>query len=245
MIVWTSPGRMRQGGRNACSLETGVGHRKDAMFNDGRFIDMIALNQRRSEFMLRSGPYNPAAQDVTKVLDRLSCGDPDAADQLLPVVYEELRNLAGHLFRSQASDQTLQPTALVHEAYIRLVEGPQRGWKDRAHFFAVAARAMRQILVNHALARQTAKRGGQKRKVPLDMSLNASEVKDDFLLALDEALEKLATIDELRSRIVELRFFGGLTISETATVLGTSPSSIDRGWNFAKGWLHREITRGD
>ncbi len=214
------------------------------MFGDGGYIDMIRKKHIQFEFVLQSSQDNSASQDITRALDRLSCGDPDAADQLFPVVYEELRNLARRLFRSQPSDHTLQPTALVHEAYVRLVEGPRRGWKDRAHFFAVAARAMRQILVNHALAGQTAKRGGRKRKVPLEMALNASEVNNDFLLALDEALEKLATIDALRSRIVELRFFGGLTIRDTATVLRISPSSVDSGWNFAKGWLYREITRG-
>lgn len=183
--------------------------------------------------------------DVTGMLAKLDDGESNAANKLLQLVYEELRTLAARSFLSQPGDHTLQPTALVHEAYIRLVSGRRQDWKDRAHFFTVAAMAMRQILINHAHARQAAKRGGGKKRVPLCAELDGTEVKDEFLLALDEALKELTAVDPSRARIVELRFFGGLTVTETAEVLGVSPSTVDRGWSFAKSWLHREIMKGD
>lgn len=183
--------------------------------------------------------------DVTGVLAKLEDGDSNVANELLPLVYEELRTLAARSFLSQPGDHTLQPTALVHEAYIHLVNGRRQEWKDRAHFFTVAAMAMRQILINHAHARQAAKRGGGKKRVPLCAGLDGTEVKDEFILALDDALKKLTAVDPSRARIVELRFFGGLTVKETAEVLGVPPRSVDRGWSFAKSWLHREITKGD
>lgn len=187
-------------------------------------------------------PGDNHSPDVTQVLVKLTRGDTNAASELFPLVYEELRALASRLFQAQPSDHTLQPTALVHEAYLRMVRG-SNDWNDRAHFFAIAARAMRQILVNHALAREAAKRGAGRHKRSLDGLAQGAAPKDGFVLALDEALHRLAGFDERCGQIVELRFFGGLTIKETAAVLDISPRSVDRAWNFAKGWLNREITK--
>jgi RNA polymerase sigma-70 factor (ECF subfamily) len=194
----------------------------------------------RRVLSMADSQYNNTATEVTQILDRLQGGDPQAAQQLFPLVYEQLHHLAERSFRSQPNDHTLQPTALVHEAYLRMVQGTG-GWKDRAHFLAVAARAMRQILVNHAQARLAVKRGGGRRKIPLRELTDSSKVQDDLLVVLHEALDRLAAFDETCSRLVELRFFGGLTVKETATVLGISPRSVDRQWSFAKGWLCREI----
>ena len=180
---------------------------------------------------------------VTKVLAKLDRGDPNAAQELLPLVYAELRSLAKRYFRAQSRDHTLQPTALVHEAYARLAGGTSENWKNRAHFLAVAAQAMRQILVDHARKRRTTKRGGDQPKFSLDDARDQVLVEDQRLIALDEALERLGDLDPLRRRIVELRFFGGLTVKEAAHVLDVSPRSVDSGWSFAKAWLHREMTR--
>jgi len=182
---------------------------------------------------------------ITQVLAELRRGDPHAASRLMPLVYEELRALAGRYLRAEAGGHTLQPTALVHEAYLRLVDQTDADWQNRAHFFAVAAQAMRHILVDHARRRGAAKRGGDRRKLAPEVAEGVATERDEYLLALDEALARLATFDPQHSRIVELRFFGGLTLEETAAVLGISPKTVQRDWIMARAWLHREVTKGD
>jgi len=182
---------------------------------------------------------------ITQMLSQLRGGDPCAAEQLLPLVYHQLRALAEHYLRDERPGHTLQPTALVHEAYVRLVGPPGADWKDRAHFFAVAARAMRQILVDYARARGAAKRGGAQARVPLDQLEQTAGQRDEYLVALDDALSDLTVLDAHLARLVELRFFGGLDIDETAAVLGVSASTVKRDWLLAKGWLHHEVTKGD
>ncbi len=183
--------------------------------------------------------------DVTQVLAELRRGEAHAASKLLPLVYDELRRLAGQYLRDEMAGHTLQATALVHEAYLRLVDQTEADWQNRGHFFAVAAQAMRNILVDHARSRRAAKRGGDRRKFSLDEARGLSLEADEYLLALDEALKKLGALDAQQSRIVELRFFAGLTLEETAQVLGISPKTVQRDWLMARGWLHREVTKGD
>lgn len=179
---------------------------------------------------------------VTKLLQAMEAGDPTAADRLIPLLYDELRVLAGRLMRAERPDHTLQPTALVHEAYLRLVDQRQVQWQGRAHFLGLAARMMRRVLVDHARARATAKRGGEQVRVTLDDETLASDERGLELLALDEALERLAEEDPRAGRVVELRFFGGLTVEETAGVLETSPVTVKRDWQYARAWLSRALS---
>ena len=166
---------------------------------------------------------------------------PSATDELLAVVYAELRALAGSFFAMQAANHTLQPTALVHEAYVRLVGGREIEWTGRAHFYAVAAKAMRQILVNHAVAKQAKKRGGGAGRVTLVDPVSAESGRDIDLPALNEALNRLEQLDERQVRIVELRYFGGMTMEEVAHVLDVSLSTVEKDWRMAKLWLQREL----
>ena len=159
----------------------------------------------------------------------------------MQIVYKELRKLAATYLQRQRSDHTLQPTALVHEAYMKLIDASQVDWQDRAHFFAVAAQTMRNILVDHARAVAAEKRGGGARKIALDDAVSFSNEHDVDLIALDEALQLLARQDATQSRIIELRFFGGLTIEETAEVLKISPATIKREWAIARAWLYRQM----
>jgi RNA polymerase sigma factor (TIGR02999 family) len=178
--------------------------------------------------------------DVTQILSQIESGDPSAAEQLLPLVYEELRKLAAAKMAQENPGQTLQATALVHEAYLRLVGGEsQRMYRDRRHFFASAATAMRRILVDRARAKRSEKRGGDRRREPLQEV--AAPLQDEELLALHEALDALATEDSLKAQLVELRYFGGLTGDQAADVLGISPSAADRHWAFARAWLQAEV----
>lgn len=179
--------------------------------------------------------------DVTGMLLNWSKGDREAPADLVAIVYEELRGIARQYFRRERSDHTLQATALVHEAYVRLVDQTQAGWKDRAHFLSVAAQVMRRVLVDHARRHRAAKRGGGQDTLALEEALAISEGKDVDLIALDDALRDLATFDQQQSRIVELRFFGGLTNEEIAQALGISPRTIKREWRLAKAWLRREV----
>src|SRR2546427_823477 len=190
-----------------------------------------------------SPPMARAAGDVTRFLVDLQSGRPDAASQLIPLVYEELHRLAGHQMRHERADHTLQATALVHEAYLRLVNQPERTWQNRAHFIGVAAQVMRRILVDYARARRAAKREGMLQRVPLEEPLLFTEQQSEELMALDEALERLAQIDARQSRVVELRFFGGLTVDETAEALGMSSKTVKRDWSVARAWLHREVSK--
>ena len=179
---------------------------------------------------------------VTSLLARASEGDRQATDDLLPLVYEELRELADRFLAAEQRSATLQPTALVHEAYLRLVGSDQAGWENRAHFFGAAARAIRRILVDRSRARRAVRRGGD-RPLRLDTDAPLAEPGPSLdVLALDEALAALASIDAQKARMVELRFFGGLSVDETAAALGVSASTVDRDWVFARAWLHRAMS---
>jgi RNA polymerase sigma factor (TIGR02999 family) len=181
--------------------------------------------------------------DVTQILSAIEQGDPHAASQLLPLVYDELRQLAAHRLAQQTPGQTLQPTALVHEAYLRLVRDPEgHDWDSRGHFFAAAAEAMRRILVENARRKARRKRGGGLIRHDLGAAEEVAEpeVRED-LLTLDEALTKLASVDPQAARLVELRYFAGLSIPDAAKALGVSPRTADRLWAFARAWLLREV----
>jgi len=180
--------------------------------------------------------------DVTELLAGMQAGDPQAAEQLIPLVYQELRRLAGHYMRAERPDHTLQATALVHEAYLKLVDQTQVTYQNRAHFFGIAAQLMRRILVDHARAHQAEKRGSGQ-KLQLDEAAALPESREVDLVALDEALQELAKLDPQQSRIVELRFFAGLSIEETATVLEISPATVKRDWAMARAWLHQQIQK--
>jgi RNA polymerase sigma factor (TIGR02999 family) len=184
-------------------------------------------------------------QDVTQLLVNWSNGDKEALEDLTPLVYAELRRLANRYLRRERPDHTLQSTALVHEAYLRLIDGNSVQWQNRAHFFAVSAQLIRHILIDHARARQAGKRGSGGLKLSLDEAIATPGEKDMDLVALDDALKDLAKIDPDQSRIVELRFFAGLSIEETAEVVGVSPATVKREWTTAKAWLAREISRGE
>jgi RNA polymerase sigma-70 factor, ECF subfamily len=179
--------------------------------------------------------------DVTALLIRFRQGDRAAESQLIPLVYAELRRLASGYLKRERFDHTLQPTALVHEAFVRLAGGNQPPWQDRAHFFAVAARLMRQVLVEHARRHQALKRGKDFERLPLEEEFVFSEEKSAEMLALDEALERLARQDERQSRIVEMKFFGGLSVEEIAGLLEVSPRTVKREWTMARAWLHKEV----
>ena len=180
---------------------------------------------------------------VTQLLVEWRRGNQAALDELFPIVYDELRRLARSYLRQERPGHTLQPTALVHEAYLRLVGQRSVSWENRAQFFGLAAQMMRRILVNHALGRHAAKRGGDVRRIPLDDALEALESRHVDVIALDSALTALHVLDPRQSQIVELRFFGGLTVDETAEVVGISPATVKREWTAAKLWLLREIDR--
>jgi RNA polymerase sigma factor (TIGR02999 family) len=180
--------------------------------------------------------------DVTRILNAVELGDPHAAEKLLPLIYDELRRLAAEKMAQERPGQTLQATALVHEAYVRLVgPGDEPRWEDRRHFFAAAAEAMRRILIDGARRKQTRKHGGGRYRVGLDADALAAPEPNLDLVALDAALARLAAQDALKVRLVELRYFGGLTGAQAAAVLGISPSSADRHWVFTRAWLRREL----
>lgn len=182
-----------------------------------------------------------ALEQITSILVEARDGDAEALSRLLPLVYDELRRIAQRQLRSERPDHTLNTTALVHEAYLKLVDQTQVEWRDRVHFYAIAAQAMRRILVDHARKYLAAKRGGQWQRVPLEKTAVSVVERADTLLALDEALTDLAQLDERLSRVVEYRFFGGLTEEETAEALGVTARTVRRDWVKAKGWLHAEI----
>jgi RNA polymerase sigma-70 factor, ECF subfamily len=182
--------------------------------------------------------------EVTQLLIDLRAGNREAEAKLIPLVYAELRRLAAHYLRGERLDHTLQPTALVHEAYLRLTKLHGVDWQGRSHFFAMAATVMRRILVDHARAQQAGKREALHNAVSLEDALVVSPARSDELIALDEALDKLAQLDVRRSKIVELRFFGGLSDEETGTVLGISARTVKRDWRIAKAWLYDELTTG-
>jgi len=183
-------------------------------------------------------------EDVTQVLAQLRDGDQRAADKLLPMVYDEFRALARHYLGQERANHTLQPTALVHEAYLKLVDQTRVDWQGKSHFFAVAAQAMRRILVDHARSRQRDKRGGGRARVALDEAVALSPQKDEDVLALDEVLERLGKLDPRQAKVVELRFFGGMSVEEVAQALGVSKRTVEGDWTFARAWLARELRQG-
>jgi RNA polymerase sigma factor (TIGR02999 family) len=184
-----------------------------------------------------------SSREVTQLLVSWSDGNEAALNQLTPLVYDELRRLASRYLRNERPDHTLQSTDLVHEAYLRLVDQQNVRWQSRAHFFGIAAQMIRRILVDHARRRQAVKRGAGPVKLALDEAVVASEPRDFDLVALDEALENLAKLDPQQSRVVELRFFAGLSIEETAEVLKISSATVKRDWTTAKAWLFRDLSR--
>jgi RNA polymerase sigma-70 factor, ECF subfamily len=183
------------------------------------------------------------AHDITLLLSELSRGDPQAASKLIPVVYQELRRLAAGYMRRERPDHTLQPTALVHEAYVKLLAQRSVDWQGRAHFFGVAAQLMRRILIDHARGHLRQKRGGLQQKISLDEALVFSAQQSAEILAVDESLKRLAKLDPRQARIVELRFFGGLNIEETAEVLKVSAKTVQRDWSVARAWLYADIKK--
>lgn len=186
----------------------------------------------------------PPVKEVSGLLQAWSAGDQTALDQLTPIVYDELRRLARHYLRQERADHSLQATALVNEAYLRLVDYKRMRWENRAHFFAVSAQLMRRILVDHA-RRRNLKRGAGVEHVALEDTAIVGGGRADNLVALDDALHTLARLDPRKARVVELRFFGGLSVEETAEVVQVSSVTVMRDWSTARAWLHREMSRGN
>jgi RNA polymerase sigma-70 factor (ECF subfamily) len=186
---------------------------------------------------------NPSPHELTQLLIDCSSGSQAAYEQLFPLVYEELRRLAHRYMRRERPGHTLQTTAVVHEAYLRLIDQKHVQWQNRVHFFSIAAQMMRRILITHAQSHAYAKRGGGAPNVSLDEAATLSHERAGELLALDEALKGLSVIDPRRSQVVELRFFGGLNNEEIAEVLKISPNTVTRDWNVAKAWLYREMCK--
>jgi RNA polymerase sigma factor (TIGR02999 family) len=184
----------------------------------------------------------PSSDEVTEMLVDWGNGDQSALNKLIPLVYDELRRMAHHYMARESPDHTLQTTALVNDAYLRLTDQKRTSWQNRAQFFGIAAQLMRRILVDHARSHTYAKRGGGAIKVPLDETAVVGPQRAANILALDEALNQLAVIDARKCQIVELRYFGGFTVEETATLLGVSEVTVMRDWSLAKAWLRREIS---
>jgi len=182
------------------------------------------------------------SEQTTQVLASIAAGDRGAAEQLMPLVQDELRKLAGSYFQRESPGHTLQPTALVNEAFLKLVDQTRVDWQGRTHFFAVAAQAMRRILVDYARSKKRVKRGGEWQRVTFDEQVTLSPKRDEDLLALDDALEKLAKLDARQSKIVELRFFGGLTVAEVAKVLQVSERTVANEWRMIRAWLRQELS---
>jgi RNA polymerase sigma factor (TIGR02999 family) len=189
-------------------------------------------------------PDNAVSPNVTELLHAWNSGNTDVADALLPLIYDELHRRAAAYMRRERRNHTLQPTALVHEAYLKLIGQRNADWNDRQHFFAIASQVMRRILVDHARTRNRQKRGGSQEDLPLEEALLAGvEEANIDLLALDEAMARLAKFDPQQERLVELRYFGGMSLDEAAAALGISRATAARDWQVAKAWLHREMTR--
>ncbi len=184
-------------------------------------------------------------QAVTKLLVDWSNGNNKALDNLMPLVYDELQRIARRFLNYERPDHTLDTSALVHEAYLNLIDQRRVSWQNKAHFFALASQSMRRILINHARKRRAVKRGGGQRNISLDEQVVSVDEQNDRLLALDESLTRLETFDPRLARIVEYRYFGGLTIEETAAVLSLSPATIKREWQTAKAWLYRDMKQGE
>lgn len=183
----------------------------------------------------------PASHDITQLLLDWGNGDKEALDKLMPFVYDELRKLAGHYMRNQRPEHTLQTTALVNEAYLRLIDSSQVRWQNRTHFFAISAQLMRRVLVDFARAKKAHKRGGDEQKVTFDEALPVLIEKESELIALDEALTELSTMDERQSQIVEMRYFGGMTEKEIGKALEISTRTVRRDWSIARAWLFSKL----
>lgn len=188
---------------------------------------------------------SPNAAEVTQLLKAWSDGNRDSVEELVPLVYDEMRRMAAVYLSGERTGHTLQPTALVHEAYFRLVNHNDMRWQDRSHFFAIAARTMRRILVDHARGQRSAKRGGAHSPVSLELVGDQAKAVEPDLVALDDALQDLGAMDPDKAKIVELRFFGGLSIEETAQVMDCSRATIIRQWRMAKAWIHSQMTQLD
>jgi RNA polymerase sigma factor (TIGR02999 family) len=184
-----------------------------------------------------------APKEITQLLIAWNRGDQSARDELAPLIYDELRRMARGYLRRERPSHTLQPTALVNEAFLRLIDRSHVNWQNRAHFFGAAARLMRQILISHAEARRAAKRGGDTRRISLDDVDHFAAAPEIDLIALDEALRRLERLDPQQGRIVEMRYFSGLTIEEIAEAIGVSPATVKRDWSMARAWLRRELSR--
>jgi RNA polymerase sigma-70 factor, ECF subfamily len=183
----------------------------------------------------------PSPREVTQLLVAWSNGDQTALDQLMPLIYDELRRIAARYLRAERRGHTLQTSALVNEAYLKLAACDEVAWDGRAHFFGAASQAMRRVLVDYARTRQRIKHGGEARRIELDDALNVAEERAAEMIALDDALTDLAKLDPRKSRVVELRYFGGLSVEETAAVLGVSAPTVIRDWNTARAWLLRAV----
>ena len=183
--------------------------------------------------------------EVTRILSAIEKGDPSAPEELLPLVYEELRKLAAARMAAEPAGQTLQPTALVHEAYLRLVGGEERAWDSRGHFFAAAAEAMRRIVVETARRKNRVKHGGGRERVEVELADPPTRLPPDDLLALDEALGRLEQLDAVKARLVTLRYFAGMTIEQAAEALNISRVTAHRYWTFSRAWLHQQMTGGE
>ena len=219
---------------------TGIGPNTRVIWRRRDARNILARVNGRSRW---DGARVSRHEHVTDLIARSAAGDADAAAAIFPIVYDELRRIAASVLRHERADHTLQPTALVHEAFLRLAETEDAPWQNRAHFVAIAARAMRRVLVDHARGRNALKRGSGEVRVPLDnLDVPAATTGVD-LVALDEALERLAALDERQARIVEVRFFGGLTVEETAALIGASERTVKRDWQMARAWLKRELAR--
>lgn len=185
---------------------------------------------------------NSDSQQITSLLVEWGNGDQKALENLMPLVYDELRRIAHRFMRRQSAGHTFQTTELIHEAYLKLARSDDHNWQNRAHFFGVAAQAMRHILVDYARQRSSQKRGGWQEKITLDETAAVSFERSDELVRLDDAMQQLAALDERKARVVELKYFGGLTNEETAEVLKISPETVKRDWRFSRTWLLRELT---
>ncbi|WP_417737571.1 sigma-70 family RNA polymerase sigma factor [Rosistilla oblonga] len=184
---------------------------------------------------------NDDSIDVARSLQQIVDGDPAAADRLMPEVYDQLRRLAQSMLNQESPSHTLQPTALVNETYLRMADQTRVDWQGKSHFFAIGAKMMRRILVDHARGKNRHKRGGQSRRIPLSDDMRVTKQKDEDVLAIEDALAKLATLDPRQAQIVELRFYGGLTVEEVANVLGVSKRTVEAEWTMLRAWLRREL----
>ena len=200
---------------------------------------------RKTYLMTHNGTMTRPPANITQLLVAWNGGDKAALDQLIPIVYQELRRQASNYLRHERPGHTLQTTALIHEAYLRLVDQKSVQWQNRAQFFGIAAQLMRRILVDHARTKHRAKRGGSAVRLSLSDATAVTKEANLDLIEIDEALNRLAEIDEQQAKIVELRFFSGLNVEETAAALNISPATVKRDWSVAKAWLHREITRNE